>query len=147
MNSEITALLAKMPPLRHPACRIPELPSGAPPVPTEAGDQRPERSILYDNPILLLHHYLGAHDGSGKPITKAELAGLNKTARRIDVLLRRASAPHSFIPLLWDEPEHLIFYTSDPIADARAMQARLIQAEELELRTLAGTTVIEFWRC
>ena len=131
----------------HPACRIPALPLDAPAVLTEDGALRPERAVIYNKPFLLLHHYVGAHDGSGRPIGKAELAGLRKTAHRLDLLLRRAVDSDSFRPLHWDVPEHIIFTTSHPAQDAEAFRRRLVQAEELLLVTLRGTQVLEFWRC
>ena len=131
----------------HPACRIPELPLGAPAVLTELGAYRPERAVLYGRDFLLLHHYLGAQQQSGDPISQAELAGLEKTTRRIDILLRHVQNPASFMPLYWPEPEHLVFTTDNPVLDAQKLQRKLIQAEELELAILCGTNCLEFWRC
>lgn len=131
----------------HPACRIPALPLQPPMVPTENGELRPERAILYDRPFLVIHHYLGAHDSSGRPITRAELAGLAKTAKRLEALVRRITDPESFTPLHWPEPEHIIFSTSALHADCALLQPRLVQAEELCLSTLSGIEVLEFWRC
>ncbi len=131
----------------HPACRIPALPLQSASVLTEEGAMRAERSILYNRPLLLLHHYVGSHDGSNKAITRAELAGLRKTAKRIALLVNRLCDPASFQPLEWGEPEHLIFATSAPATDCNRLQEHLIQAEELQPLLLNGSMVLEFWRC
>jgi hypothetical protein len=113
---------------------------------TDRGPLRRERCILYAKPFLLLWHYDGAR--AGERITEAELLALEKTARRLEVLLRQASDLTSFTPLCWQVPERIRFTTSDPVADHQAMSRKLQRLELLTAHTLGpGVTHLEFERC
>lgn len=124
---------------------LPEIPLDAPAILTERGALRPERSIVYNKPVLLLWHYTSTRSGI-EPISEAELAGLEKTARRIISLLRQVQDSSSFTPIAWPTPELLRFSTSNPDADFAAISRRLQQAETLDRNTLRPS-VLEFRRC
>lgn len=152
----------------HPACQIPALPLDAPCVLTEPhGGLRPERCIIKNQSLLLLWHFAGSHDGSGRVISSAEYAGLEKTADRLITILRQADRalnrirkkqlanleatyPYfldTFVVLHWPEAEQ-IFFTVEPFDEAEAAMSKyLIQCEQLRRTTLQGTDVLEFDRC
>jgi hypothetical protein len=133
----------------HPCCRIPPLPLDAPVVLTALGSFRPERAIVYNRPFLLLHHYASGQPKGDFPLSEAVMAGLHKTASRLWVLLTKLDAVDCFTPLWWEQPEGIGFHLDgrDPAAAAAKGSSHLQQAERLETRTLAGETVLEFWRC
>jgi hypothetical protein len=113
---------------------------------TDRGPLRPERCILYAKPFLLLWHYDGAR--AGEHITEAELLALEKTARRLEVLLRLAVDLASFTPVAWTIPERIRFTTSVPIVDHQAMSTKLQRGERLIALTLGPDDVLlEFERC
>jgi hypothetical protein len=130
----------------HPRCRIPVLTAGAPSIQTESGWLRPERSLVYDNSTLLLHHAAATHPTV--ILTKAQLAGFSKTATRLIALLR----PYPWAipqPLDWPEPELLLFSTiNNPLLfDLILLKRQLQQVEKLQLHTLSGSSFLAYRRC
>lgn len=130
----------------HPRCRIPALTCGAPSIPTDTGWLRPERSIVYDNPLLLFHHAAATHPGV--VLSKPVIAGFQKTATRLIALLK----PYPWAnptPLDWPEPEHILFSTVNDalLYDLIILRRQLQQAESLHLHTLDRTTYLAFQRC
>lgn len=130
----------------HPRCRIPALLPGGPAIQTESGWLRPERSLVYDNPLLLLHHAASTHRQS--VFSKAQLAGFSKTASRLLALLR----PYPWAipaPLEWPQPEEFLFSTrNDPLLfDLITLRRQLQQVESLQIHTLSGSTYLAFRRC
>jgi hypothetical protein len=138
---------------------IPYLRPGSPPVPTEGGLLRPERSILYNRPFLLLHHYGPAHTvgpgGSRPTIGRLELEACKRTAKRLDAILRpHWSEQFQFLPLWWPAPERITFYAgiagtpdADVLPQLHQLASRGLQSgERLELRTLASIEALEYRR-
>jgi hypothetical protein len=130
----------------HPRCRIPALVAHAPAIQTEAGWLRPERSLVYDQSALLLHHAAATHPAV--VLSKAQLAGFTKTATRVLTLLR--SHPWAELaPLEWPEPELLLFSSrNNPLLfDLITLKRQLQQVETLQLHTLSGSTYLAYRRC
>ncbi len=133
----------------HPRCRIPRLLSGLPAVPTAKGWLRPERALVYDNPLLLLHHAAATHPGA--VITEAQLAGFSKTAQRLLALLQ----PHGWAtlqPLEFPQPEQFVFSLGTSQRDAIlydliTLRGQLQQVESLSLHTLTSASYLVFSRC
>jgi hypothetical protein len=130
----------------HPRCRIPVLQPLAPAVPTERGWLRPERALVYNSPHLLLHD--AASTRPGRTIAAAELAGFEKTARRLLAI----TAPYPWAtpePLEWISPEQLAFTTSNDqqLAALCSLDDALIQAETLALEEEQGASFLVFSRC
>jgi hypothetical protein len=130
----------------HPRCRIPALVAGAPSIQTESGWLRPERSLVYDNPTLLLHHAAATHPTV--ILTKAQLAGFSKTASRLIALLRSYPWANPQ-PLDWPDPELILFSTlNNPLLlDLITLKRQLQQAERLQLHTLSGSSFLAYRRC
>ena len=130
----------------HPRCRIPALVPNPAAIETENGWLRPERSLVYDNPTLLLHHAASTHPTV--ILTSAQLAGFSKTATRLLALLR--PYPWATIaPLEWPEPELLLFSTPNDalLFDLITLKRQLQQAETLHLHTLDGSLFLAYRRC
>ena len=130
----------------HPRCRIPALVSGGPAVLTEKGWLRPERSLVYDQSALLLHHAASTHPGV--VFTASQLAGFTKTATRLLTLMR--PYPWAKItPLEFPQPEHLIFTSNNNplLFDLIQLRRGLQQIESLSLHTLHSSTYLAFRRC
>lgn len=85
---------------------MPPIPANAPAVLTAKGPLRPERAILYDKPFLLLWHFDPVR--SGHQLDEAQLAGLRKTAQRLDQLLRPFGSSR-LLPIAWPQPEVVLF--------------------------------------
>lgn len=136
----------------HPLQRIPDLLPDAPAVLTAQGAWMPHRSIVYDNPLLLLHH--ATHGKNERTATgelsfdQAFLAGISKTANRIVQILRPLQ-DHHFLPLQWPTPERLVFTTSDDVAFTEYVYTRTIleQAETLKLCWHEEDSFLIFRRC
>lgn len=122
---------------------MPSIPADAPAVLTAKGPWRPERAILYNNPFLLLWHFDPVR--SGHQLDEAQLAGLKKTAQRLNQLLR----PHgttTFRPIAWPQPEVVLFRHTPGITDLfSALAKRLIQNESIWL--VEPLDAIEYRRC
>ena len=123
---------------------IPRIPPDAPAITTPKGPYRPERCILLSRPFLLYWHYDPVR--SGHSLDEADLAGLRKTASRIDALLR-STGIGGFVPLAWPQPEVILFRLE--IMDNREVHAdiegQLIQAERAWY--VEEIDAIEFSRC
>lgn len=130
----------------HPRCAIPALLPGSPAIHTEKGWLRPERSLVYDQPSLLLHH--AAATRPGVFLDAAMLAGFAKTSSRLLALLR--SYPWAAItPLEFTAPEELLFSTTNDalLLDLIILRKQLQQIESLSLHTLNASTFLAFRRC
>jgi len=130
----------------HPRCRIPILQPLAPAIPTERGWLRPERALVYNSPHLLLHD--AACTRAGQTLAAAELAGFEKTARRLLAI----TAPYPWAtpePLEWITPEQLAFTTSHDaqLAELCALDDALVQAETLTLEDTGDHSWLLFARC
>ena len=133
----------------HPRCRIPRLLPGSPAIETAKGWLRPERSLVYDDNRLLLHHAASTHRGSA--ISAAQLAGFQKTAQRLIAI----TTPHpwaALLPLEFPQPEEFLFSTGTNSGDALLfdliqLRGQLQQVESLSLHTIDGSTFLAFLRC
>ena len=130
----------------HPRCRIPALVPAGPAIPTEKGWLRPERSLVYDDQRLLLHHAASTHPGA--VLTLEQLSAFQKTASRVLALLR----PYPWAlpaPLDWPQPEQLLFSTcNDPLLyDLIQLRNGLQQIESLTLHTIQNRSFLAFDRC
>ena len=136
----------------HPLQRIPDLLPDAPAVLTAQGALMPHRSIVYDSPLLLLHH--ATHGKSEKApdgslcFDQPFLAGIGKTANRLVQILRPLQN-HGFLPLQWPTPERLVFTTDDDVAFTEYVYSRNIleQAETLRLCWHDEISFLIFRRC
>ncbi len=130
----------------HPRCRIPALLANGPAIQTAKGWLRPERSLVYDQPSLLLHH--AAATRPGVILDAPALAGFSKTASRLLAILRTYpwATP---IPLEFTAPEELLFSTTNNplLFDLITLRKQLQQIEALSLYTLDGSTYLAFRRC
>lgn len=131
--------------MKHPLLRIPPLPLDAPPLQSERGELRPERALIYDNAMFLLHHAVGHRPTA--LITEAELAGYAKTAQRLISLL----GPYPWarvLPLHWQTPEVLLFTSRNDglLHDLIQLRKSLVQAERLSLHNLEGFGYLRFQR-
>jgi hypothetical protein len=113
---------------------------------TERGWLRPERSLVYNASALLLHD--AACSRRGRTISAAELAGFEKTARRLLAITN----PYCWArpdPLEWLSPEVLAFTTADDhqLHALCQFDGALVQAETLELHHTAGESWLLFSRC
>jgi hypothetical protein len=122
---------------------MPQVPSDAPAVLTPKGLLRPERAILHNKPFLLLWHFDPVR--SGHALDEATMAGLKKTAQRLELLLR----PHNssaFRPMAWPQPE-VVLFTLGPGAAATttALARKLTQAEQVWY--VEPLEAIEYRRC
>jgi len=122
---------------------MPPVPADAPAVLTAAGYLRPERSVLYNKPFLLLWHFDPVR--SGHQLDEAQLAGLKKTAQRLDQLLRPFGL-EPFRPMAWPEPEVVLFRHGPTTRDTfTALSRKLIQAESIWY--VEPLDAIEYRRC
>jgi hypothetical protein len=123
---------------------MPPIPPGAPDVPTAKGPLRPERAILYNNPFLLLWHFDPVR--SGHDLDEAVLAGLKKTAHRLNQLLRADGAIH-LQPMAWPQPEVVLFRHANAGSQrlCKTMAAKLIQNEAIWY--VEPLDAIEYRRC
>lgn len=131
----------------HPRCRIPWLLPDSPGVSTDKGIVKPERCILYDEPLGLFHQIGSAFPGHHFELD--ELTGCRKTLRRLAALLR----PHPWtraVILDWESPEALLLRTRNDalLLDLILLRDLLQQAETMELlREPTGETCLRFQRC
>lgn len=136
----------------HPLLRIPDLPPDAPAVLTSQGALLPHRSIVYDNPLLLLHHAVhGKNERTADgdlTFDQAFLAGISKTATRIIQMLKPLE-DHGFLLLQWPTPERVVFTTHDDLAFTEYIYTRTIleQAEDMKLCWHDETSFLIFRRC
>lgn len=136
----------------HPLQRIPDLPPDAPAILTAQGALLPHRSILFDNPLLLLHHAThgkAEHTPAGElSFDEAFLAGIAKTATRIAQILKPLGG-HGFQLLQWPTPERMVFTTKDDISFAEYVHRRNIleQAETLRFCWHGENSFLIFRRC
>jgi hypothetical protein len=130
----------------HPRCRIPALMPNSPSVQTEKGWLRPERSLVYDQSTILLHH--AAATRPGVILDAAALAGFSKTSSRLLALMRLY--PWAQLSILeFPSPEELLFSTpNNPLLlDLIHLRKQLQQIETLSLHTLNTSTFLAFRRC
>jgi hypothetical protein len=119
---------------------------GLPAIASDKGELRPERSLAYNRPELLLHD--AAATRPGHHFTAAELTGYSKTSIRLLALTTRFDWV-DLQPLEWISPQLLLFTTgSDALFyDLIILWQLLEQAETLDLHTLDASTFLAFRRC
>lgn len=121
---------------------MPPVPADAPAVVTPKGAWRPERSILYNKPFLILWHFDPVR--AGRQLDEATIAGLKKTAQRLDALIRLVD-PQAFTPMAWPQPEVVLFQLGPGRAAYQAIAGNLIQAEACWY--VEPLNAIEYRRC
>jgi len=110
------------------------------------GEMPPHRAILNDWPVLLVHHYCQSSRPPRQQLNAAELAGCEKTAKRLRYLLPSRHCPEPRI-LLWPRPEVVVFTTfSDPVLHSSLVEM-LQQLETLSLRYADAAPYMIYRRC
>lgn len=129
----------------HPRCRIPALVSGAPSISTDRGWLRPERSLVYNEPALLLHH--AAATRPGRHLDDAALAAFARTATRLLAIVNRHLWA-GVTPLEFTATDQLVFSCCNNalLLDLVLLKRQLSASEQLNLDTLDGSTFLIYSR-